>query len=66
MPNYTGLMLSPKTVSRAIISASCSPRIEIVVPFYIRVCDLVEIHITIFCKPFGWDSFQKTTESVKS
>jgi len=36
IPNYTGLMLSPKTVSRSVISASCSPRLEIVVPFYIR------------------------------
>jgi hypothetical protein len=35
-PNYTGFMLDPKSVSRAIISASCSPRIEIVVPNYIR------------------------------
>jgi hypothetical protein len=35
-PNYTGFMLDPKSVSRAIISASCSPRLEIVVPFYIR------------------------------
>lgn len=35
-PNYTGFMLDPKNVSKAIISASCSPRIEIVVPFYIR------------------------------
>lgn len=36
-PNYTGFMLDPKSVSKAIISASYSPRTEIVVPFYIRI-----------------------------
>ncbi|HEY7078643.1 MAG TPA: SDR family NAD(P)-dependent oxidoreductase [Nitrososphaeraceae archaeon] len=36
-PNYTGFMLDPKSVSKAIISASHSPRTEIVVPFYIRI-----------------------------
>jgi uncharacterized protein len=35
-PNYTGFLLSPKTVSRAVISAASSARLEIVVPFYIR------------------------------
>jgi uncharacterized protein len=35
-PNYTGFLLSPKTVSRVVISAASSARLEIVVPFYIR------------------------------
>ncbi|MCI0559816.1 MAG: SDR family NAD(P)-dependent oxidoreductase [Nitrososphaera sp.] len=37
MPNYTGFALQPATVSRAIMAAANSPRLEIVVPFYMRV-----------------------------
>jgi short-subunit dehydrogenase len=36
-PNYAGFLLDPKAVSRAILRASSSPRLEIIVPFYIRV-----------------------------
>jgi uncharacterized protein len=35
-PNYTGFMLEPKTVSKAILAAANSPRLEIIVPFYVR------------------------------
>ena len=35
-PNYTGFMLEPKTVSKAILAAANSPRLEIMIPFYIR------------------------------
>lgn len=37
IPNYAGFMLEPKTVSNAILAAANSPRLEIIVPFYIRV-----------------------------
>ena len=36
MPNYTGFALAPKTVSKAILSAANSSRLEIIVPFYVR------------------------------
>jgi short-subunit dehydrogenase len=36
IPNYTGFMLAPKTVSKAILSAANSSRLEIMIPFYIR------------------------------
>ena len=36
IPNYSGFMLEPKTVSQAILTAANSPRLEIIVPFYIR------------------------------
>jgi short-subunit dehydrogenase len=36
VPNYTGFMLEPKTVSKAILAAANSSRFEIMVPFYIR------------------------------
>ena len=36
IPNYTGFMLEPKTVSKAIVAAANSSRLEIMIPFYIR------------------------------
>ncbi len=36
IPNYTGFMLEPKTVSKAILAAANSYRLEIMIPFYIR------------------------------
>ena len=35
-PNYTGFMLEPRTVSKAILAAANSPRLEMIVPFYVR------------------------------
>ena len=37
MPNYVGYALPPKTVSNAIMRAANSPRLEIIVPLFIRV-----------------------------
>jgi hypothetical protein len=36
MANYTGSALYPKSVSKAILAAANSPRLEITVPFYAR------------------------------
>jgi short-subunit dehydrogenase len=36
MPNYTGFALEPKIVSKAILAAAKSPRLEIMVPFFMR------------------------------
>jgi uncharacterized protein len=36
MPNYIGYALDPKTVSNAIMKAANSPRLEIIVPLFIR------------------------------
>ena len=36
IPNYTNFMLEPKKVSEAILAAANSPRLEIIVPFYMR------------------------------
>lgn len=36
IPNYTNFMLQPKNVSKAILKAANSPRMEIIVPFYVR------------------------------
>lgn len=35
-PNYTGFMLEPRTVSKAVLAAANSSRLEIIVPFYVR------------------------------
>lgn len=35
-PNYTGFALKPGDVSKAILAAANSPRLEIIVPFYVR------------------------------
>jgi uncharacterized protein len=35
-PNYTGFMLETTTVSKAILAAANSTRLEIIVPFYVR------------------------------
>jgi short-subunit dehydrogenase len=37
VPNYTSFILEPKTVSKAILAAVNSRRLEIIVPFYIRI-----------------------------
>ncbi len=37
IPNYPRYMLEPKTVSKAILTAANSPRLEIIVPFYVRI-----------------------------
>jgi len=36
IPNYTSFMLEPETVSKAIVAAANSSRLEIMIPFYIR------------------------------
>ena len=36
MPNYTGFALDPRAVSKAILAASNSSRLEIMVPFFMR------------------------------
>jgi uncharacterized protein len=37
IPSYTRYMLEPRTVSNAILTAARSPRLEIIVPFYVRI-----------------------------
>jgi uncharacterized protein len=37
IPSYTRYMLEPKTVSKAILTAAKSPRLEIIVPFYVKI-----------------------------
>src|SRR5215208_5790555 len=51
IPNYTGFMLEPKTVSNAILAAANSSRLEIIVPFYIRAGVWLKHTIPFFINP---------------
>ena len=55
MPNYAGFFLEPQTVSKAILKASCSSRLEIIVPFYVRAGVWLKQTFPYFLNPlFGW------------
>lgn len=51
IPNYTGFMLEPQTVSNAILAAANSSRLEIVVPFYVRAGVWLKHTIPFFVNP---------------
>jgi uncharacterized protein len=51
IPNYTGFMLEPQTVSNAILDAANSSRLEIVVPFYVRAGVWLKHTIPFFVNP---------------
>jgi short-subunit dehydrogenase len=54
-PNYVGFFLEPQTVSKAILKASCSGRLEIMVPFYIRAGVWLKQTFPYFLNPLvGW------------
>ena len=54
-PNYAGFFLQPQTVSKAILQASCSSRLEIIVPFYIRAGVWIKQTFPYLLNPLiGW------------
>jgi short-subunit dehydrogenase len=54
-PNYAGFFLEPQAVSKAILKASCSSRLEIVVPFYVRAGVWLKQTFPYFLNPLiGW------------
>lgn len=59
IPNYTGFMLEPKTVSKAILAAANSSRLEIIVPFYIRVGVWLKHTIPFFVNPIIGSLFRR-------
>ena len=59
IPNYTGFMLEPKTVSNAILAAANSSRLEIIVPFYIRAGVWLKHTIPFFVNPIMGYLFRK-------
>ena len=59
IPNYTRFMLESKTVSKAIIDASNSPRLEIIVPFYMRVSVWIKHTIPYIINPIIGSIFRR-------
>lgn len=65
-PNYSGFFLEPQTVSKAILKASCSSRLEIMVPFYIRAGVWLKQTFPYFLNPLvGW-LFRRQLNKTKS
>lgn len=65
-PNYAGFFLEPQTVSKAILKASCSGRLEIMVPFYIRAGVWLKQTFPYFLNPLvGW-LFRRQLNKSKS
>ena len=65
-PNYAGFFLEPKTVSKAILKESCSGRLEIMVPFYIRAGVWLKQTFPYFLNPLvGW-LFRRQLNKTKS
>lgn len=58
MPHKLGYILDPKTVSKAIISAITSNRVEIVVPFFTRGAVWIKHTIPYVIKPIIRSSFK--------
>jgi uncharacterized protein len=65
-PNYTGFMLEPKTVSKAILAAANSPRLEIIVPFYIRAAVWIKHTLPYIINPMVGALFRKQSDRQKS
>lgn len=59
MPNYTGLALEPKTVSKAILAAANSPRLEIIIPFFIRAGVWIKHTLPYIISPILGSLFRK-------
>jgi uncharacterized protein len=65
-PNYAGFFLEPQTVSKAILKASCSGRLEIMVPFYIRAGVWLKQTFPYLLNPLvGW-LFRRQLNKTKS
>lgn len=62
IPNYTGFMLKPKTVSNAIISATTSSRFELIVPFYVRAAVWLKHTFPFVVKPIVGFHFRRELE----
>ena len=58
-PNYTGFMLESKTVSNAILAAANSSRLEIIVPFYVRVAVWFKHTLPFIVNPIVGSHFRR-------
>ncbi len=65
IPNFTRFMLEPKTVSKAILDAANSPRLEIIVPFYMRVGVWIKHTIPYIINPIVGSLFRRELNKSK-
>ncbi|MBA3750919.1 MAG: SDR family NAD(P)-dependent oxidoreductase [Nitrosopumilus sp.] len=66
IPNYTRFMLQPKNVSKAILAAANSSRMEIIVPFYMRVGVWFKHTIPYIINPIIGSLFRKQLNKSKN
>ncbi len=65
VPNYTNFMLEPKKVSQAILAAANSPRLEIIVPFYMRAGVWFKHPLPYFINPIVGFIFRRQLNKSK-
>ena len=66
MPKYSPTSLDPKTVAKAILQASTSSRLEIIVPSVVRVAVWVKHTFPFIINPIMGKSFKKQLDSSKN
>ncbi|HSB56625.1 MAG TPA: SDR family NAD(P)-dependent oxidoreductase [Nitrosopumilaceae archaeon] len=65
MPKYSPTSLSSKTVAKAIVKASSSPRLEMIVPSFVRVAVWLKHTIPYLINPILGEAFRKQLKSQK-
>jgi len=65
MPKYSPTSISSKTVAKAIVKASTSPRLEIIVPSFVRVAVWLKHTIPYLINPILGAAFRKQMNSQK-
>ena len=64
MPKYSPTSLSSKTVAKAILKAANSPRLEIIVPSFVRGAVWMKNTFPYFINPILGKSFKKQLDSI--
>ena len=65
MPRYSATSLSPKTVAKAVVRASSSPRLEIVVPQFVRIAIWIKQTLPYLINPIIAGIFRKSMKSER-
>jgi len=63
MPRYSSTSLSPKTVANAVVRAASSPRLEIVVPQFVRLAIWIKQTLPYLINPIIGGIFRKSMQS---
>ena len=66
MPKYSSTSLSPKTVAKAVLQAANSPRLEIIVPSFVRIAVWLKHTFPYILNPILGYSFKKQLDSKLS